>query len=232
MIVDDEPGALNLLEVLIAQTTGWQLVARCYNALEAIAFLKDNEVDLIFMDVNMPLVSGMELASLLPPGVGIVFTTAHSEYAAESYTYDAIDYLLKPVTLRRFLAAVAKIEDRFKAAVPAALGDHDGPGDGYFFIKSGTEHRKIQLNDILYFEGRKEYVRVVTDTFEILTYRRMKDIEAQLPPSFVRVHQSFIVNMRRLTTLRDNHIHIGETRIPIGDKFRESLMEIVRKRTF
>jgi len=231
MIVDDEPGAINLLEVLIAQTTGWQLVSRCYNALQAIAFLKENEVDLLFLDINMPLINGMELASLLPPKVGIVFTTAHSEYAAESYTYNAIDYLLKPITHRRFLASVAKIEDHFKAP-DARAQKADGADDGYFFIKSGTEHRKIHLDDILYFETRKEYVGVVTETFEILTYRRLKDVEAQLPPSFIRVHQSFIVKLRRLTTLRDNHIHIGETRIPIGDKFRESLMEIIRSRTF
>ncbi|WP_431216139.1 LytR/AlgR family response regulator transcription factor [Puia sp. P3] len=163
--------------------------------------------------------------------MAIVFTTAHSEYAAESYTYNAVDYLLKPITLRRFLAAVEKIENHF--GTPALKTQKvDGPHDGWFFVKSGTEHRRIHLDDILYFESRKEYVRVVTDAFEILTYRRLKDVEAQLPESFIRIHQSYIVNMRRMTTLRDNHIHIGETRIPIGDKFRESLMEIIRSRTF
>ncbi|HEY9195446.1 MAG TPA: response regulator, partial [Mucilaginibacter sp.] len=104
IIIDDEPNAVNLLEMLIRQSTGWQLKARCYNALEALAFLKANQVDFIFLDINMPHLTGMELASLLPARTKIVFTTAYSEYAAESYTFQTIDYLLKPITLKRFLA--------------------------------------------------------------------------------------------------------------------------------
>jgi DNA-binding LytR/AlgR family response regulator len=229
MIVDDEPGAVNLLEALIGQTTSWQLTAKCYNALEAIAFLKSNEVDLIFMDINMPLVNGIELAGLLSPEIRIVFTTAHNEYAVESYSYNTIDYLLKPITLKRFLAAVAKIEDHFRAH---KKGEDDGLSNEYFFVKSGKEHRKILLNEILFFESQKEYVRVVTASFELLTYRRLKDIEAQLSTPFTRVHQSYIVNIRQITRIQDNHIHIAEERIPIGEKFRDHLMELVRKRTF
>lgn len=231
MIVDDEPKAVDLLEVLIGQATGWQLVAKCYNGLEAIAFLKHNEVDLVFMDINMPLINGIELAALLPPEKGIVFTTAHSEYAAESYSYHTIDYLLKPITLKRFLAAVQKVEDHF-GAHPVQKEENGMAADEYFFVKSGKEHRKIFLNDILFFEGQKEYVRVVTTSLNILTYRRLKDIEAQLPTHFTRVHQSFIVNIRHMTKIQDNHIHIDEKRIPIGEKFRDNLMERVRKRTF
>jgi two-component system, LytTR family, response regulator len=240
MIVDDEPKAVDLLEVLIGQATGWQLAAKCYSGLEAITYLKNNEVDLIFTDINMPLVNGMELAALLPASVGIVFTTAHSEYAAESYSYHTIDYLLKPITLNRFLAAVRKAEDHFKTrqeihnrqstSGPVFSGVHGNAE--YFFVKSGKEHRKILLNDILFFESQKEYVRVVTTAFNVLTYRRLKDIESQLPADFKRVHQSFIVNMRQVARIQDNHVHIGETRIPVGEKYRDSLMELIRKRTF
>lgn len=231
MIVDDEPKAVDLLEVLIRQATGWQLVAKCYNGLEAISFLKHNEVDLVFMDINMPVINGIELAALLSPEKGIVFTTAHSEYAAESYSYHTIDYLLKPITLKRFLATVQKVE-HFTTHRVIQKEENGMAADAYFFVKSGKEHRKIFLNDILFFEGQKEYVRVTTTTFDILTYRRLKDIEAQLPTHFTRVHQSFIVNIRHMTKIQDNHIHIGEKRIPIGEKFRDSLMELVRKRTF
>lgn len=231
MIVDDEPKAVDLLEVLIRQATGWQLVAKCYNGLEAISFLKHNEVDLVFMDINMPVINGIELAALLSPEKGIVFTTAHSEYAAESYSYHTIDYLLKPITLKRFLATVQKV-DHFSAHRMIQKEENGMAADAYFFVKSGKEHRKIFLNDILFFESQKEYVRVTTTTFDILTYRRLKDVEAQLPTHFARVHQSFIVNIRHMTKIQDNHIHIGEKRIPIGEKFRDSLMELVRKRTF
>jgi len=231
MIVDDEPNAVNLLEVLIGQSTSWQLLARCYNALEAIAFLKDNAVDLLFLDINMPMLSGMELAGLLSGETAIVFTTAHFEHAAESYSFNTIDYLLKPITLKRFLASTKKVEAYFRPRMPMT----DKPaetGNEYFFVKSGTELRKILLPEILFFESRKEYVRVVTQTFEVLTYRRLKDIEAQLPIPFARVHHSYIVNIRQLNKIQYNHIHIGNITIPIGEKFRDRLMEIVRKKTF
>ena len=231
MIVDDEPNAVNLLEVLIGQTTSWQLVARCYNALEAINFLKSDTVDLVFLDINMPLLTGMELAALLSGDTAIVFTTAHSDHGAESYTYNTLDYLLKPITLKRFLAAVKKIETHFQPRL-AATGKEREKANEYFFVKSGTQLRKILLQEILFFESRKEYVRVVTQTFEVLTYRRLKDIEAQLSMPFTRVHNSYIVNIAQLHKIQDNHIHIGDTRIPIGEKFREGVMEIIRKKTF
>jgi two-component system LytT family response regulator len=231
LIVDDEPNAVNLLEVLIGQTTSWLLVARCYNALEAITFLKSNTVDLVFLDINMPLLTGMELAALLSDDTAIVFTTAHSDHAAESYTYNTLDYLLKPITLKRFLAAVKKIETHFQPRMPAT-GKEPEKANEYFFVKSGTQLRKILLQEILFFESRKEYVRVVTQTFEVLTYRRLKDIEAQLCLPFTRVHNSYIVNIAQLHKIQDNHIHIGDTQIPIGEKFREGVMEIIRKKTF
>ncbi len=231
MIVDDEPNAVNLLEVLIGQSTPWQLLAKCYNALEAISFLKDNAVDLIFLDINMPLLTGMELAGLLSGETAIVFTTAHFEHAAESYSFNTIDYLLKPITLKRFLAAIKKIEAHFRLRMPTTSREPDA-GNEYFFVKSGSELRKILLPEILFFESRKEYVRVVTRTFEVLTYRRLKDIEAQLNKPFARVHNSYIVNIRQMDKIQDNHIFIGELQIPIGEKFRDGLMEMVRKKTF
>jgi two-component system LytT family response regulator len=232
IIVDDEPNAINLLAVLIEQTTGWQLLARCMNALEAISFLKNNAVDIIFLDINMPMLSGMEFAALLPAETGIVFTTAYSEHGAESYVFNTIDYLLKPITLKRFLASVKKIEAHFGGRISASKEEAGGEDNEYFFVKSGTELRKILLDEILFFESRKEYVRVVTKAFEVLTYRRLKDIEAQLSLPFTRVHHSYIVNIKQLHKIQDNQIHIGETMIPIGDKFRDGLMEVIRKRTF
>ncbi len=113
IIIDDEPDAISLLELLIKQSTTWILKAKCYDALEALAVLKMNPVDLIFLDINMPRLTGMELATLLPPRTKIVFTTAYSEYAVESYSFQTIDYLLKPITLKRFLASVEKIEQHF-----------------------------------------------------------------------------------------------------------------------
>lgn len=231
IIVDDEPNAVNLLEVLIGQTTSWQLAGRFLNALDAVAFLKDNSVDFVFLDIEMPLLSGMEMAGLLQGDTGIVFTTAYAEHAAESYSFNTIDYLLKPITHRRFIAAIQKIETHFQNRRPAVT-TAPAAGNEYFFAKSGTALRKILLDEILYFESQKEYVRIVTKTFEVLTYRRLKDIEAQLTAPFTRVHNSYIVNIRQLTTIQAGHIYIGDKQIPISEKFREELMAIVQKKTF
>ncbi|MFD0794827.1 LytR/AlgR family response regulator transcription factor [Mucilaginibacter litoreus] len=232
IIIDDEPNAVNLLEVLIAQTTNWQLLAKCYNALEALEFLKKHNVDFIFLDINMPHLSGMELAPLLPTQTKIVFTTAYAEHAAESYLFQTIDYLLKPITLKRFLAATQKIEAAFSAvpigdAAPA-LQDHTK----YFFVKSGKTLRKLLLDEVLYFEGEKEYVRLVTATEEILIYRRLKDIEEQIQTPFVRVHNSYIVNTKLLLKVQDNHIYIGNKQIPVSEKFRAGFMQIIKQHIF
>lgn len=232
IIIDDEPNAVNLLEVLIKQTTNWNLVATCYHALEAIAFLKENEVDFIFLDINMPLLSGMELAALLPPKVKIVFTTAYSEHAAESYNFQTIDYLLKPITLKRFLAAIQKIEFYFSKAQKGSITEKEDPENQYFFVKSGKTLSKVLLADILYFEGEKEYVRLVTPTEQLLLYRRLKDIESQLTLPFVRVHNSYIVNLKQLDKIQDNHLFMGDKQIPISDKFREHFMALIKARIF
>ena len=230
IIIDDEPNAVNLLEILVQQSTQWQLKAKCYNALEALAFLKTNKVDFIFLDINMPQLTGMELAGLLPPQTKIVFTTAYSEYAAESYTYQTIDYLQKPITLKRFLAAMQKIEAYFGKSEPVM--QQTPVNEGYFFIKSGKVLRRILLDEILYFEGEKEYVRLVTSQEQLLIYRRLKDIEEQLSAPFVRVHNSYIVNTKQLVKIQDNHIYIADKHIPVSEKFKDGFMKLINRRIF
>jgi DNA-binding LytR/AlgR family response regulator len=244
LIVDDEPNAVNLLEMFIRQNTGWEILGKCYEAREALAFLKTHSVDLIFLDINMPHLTGMEMAALLPPSVGIIFTTAYSEYAADSYDYHTIDYLLKPITLKRFYAAMKKIDAHFARPEPPApeRAEPEKPGtekagekpaeNEYFFIKSGRMLHKVLLKDILYFEGEKEYARLVTPTQKLLIYRRLKDIEEQLSASFARVHNSYIVNIARLDSIRDNQVFIGSKQIPISEKFREPFMNRIKERVF
>lgn len=231
IIIDDEPNAVNLLEMLIQQTTPWQLLAKCYDALEAIAFLKKNKVDFIFLDINMPKLSGMELAVLLPKETRIVFTTAYSEYAAESYSFHTIDYLLKPITLNRFLSSTQKIEAHFNNHQVADIPPPP-PEKEYFFVKSGKTLSKIRMEDILYFEGEKEYVRLVTTTERLLIYRRLKDIDEQLTLPFIRVHNSYIVNTKQISKIQDNHIYIGGKQIPLSEKFKPDFMALIQQRLF
>jgi two-component system LytT family response regulator len=231
IIIDDEPDAVDLVELLIKQSTTWVLKAKCYNALEALAFLKMNQVDFIFLDINMPKLTGMELATLLPPRTKIVFTTAYSEYAVDSYAFETIDYLLKPITLKRFLASVQKIEQHFLQPTP----EHPEAAEQareFFFVKSGKIFRKILLKDIQYFEGEKDYVRLVTAQEQMLIYRRLKDMEEQLKPPFIRVHNSYIINYEQLSKIEDNHIYIADKRIPVSEKFRERFMEVINKNKF
>lgn len=232
VIIDDEPNAVNLLEVLINQTTNWKIVAKCYNALEALEYFKENKADFVFLDINMPVLSGMELADLLPPETKIVFTTAYSEYAAESYAYQTIDYLLKPITLKRFLSAIKKIEFYFSKVETPKLENSSPTDQQFFFVKSGKTLSKILLSNILYFEGEKEYVRLVTRNEQLLIYKRLKDIELQLSLPFVRVHNSYIVNIKQLEKIQDNHLFIGDKQIPISDKFRDQFMLLIKQRTF
>jgi len=231
IIIDDEPDAVDLVELLIKQSTNWVLKAKCYNALEGLAFLKMNQVDFIFLDINMPKLSGMELATLLPPRTKIVFTTAYSEYAVESYSFRTIDYLLKPITLKRFLASVEKIEEHFLKTGPEYQPIAE-QGQEFFFVKSGKIFRKILLKDIQYFEGEKDYVRLVTAREQMLIYRRLKDMEEQLKPPFIRVHNSYIINYEQLSKVEDNHIFIADKRIPVSEKFRERFMEVINRNKF
>ena len=233
LIVDDEPNAVDLIEMLIRQNTAWEILGKCYDAREALTFLKTHSVDLIFLDINMPHLSGMEMASLLPPSTALVFTTAYSEYAADSYGFHTIDYLLKPITLKRFYAAMQKIETHFaRPADPAESNSSPAAEDEYFFIKSGRMLHKVLLKDILYFEGEKEYARLVTPGQKLLIYRRLKDIEEQLSATFARVHNSYIINISRLDSIRDNHVFIGAKQIPISEKFREAFMNRIKQRVF
>ena len=232
IIIDDEPNAVNLLEILIQQTTQWQLLAKCYDALEAMTFLKKHKVDFIFLDINMPQLTGMELAAILPKETKIVFTTAYSEYAAESYTFQTVDYLLKPITLKRFISSTQKIEAYFGNKETVEALAHDIHEKEYFFVKSGKTLSKIRLDDILYFEGEKEYVRLVTNTGQLLIYRRLKEIEEQLPLPFVRVHNSYIVNTKQLEKFQDNHIYIAGKQIPVSEKFKGEFMAVIQQRIF
>lgn len=229
IIVDDEPNAVKLLELHIQQTTDWNLAAKCYNALEALETLKQQKADVIFLDINMPRLNGMELAGLLPSSIKIVFTTAYSEHAAASYNYQTLDYLLKPITLTRFLAARKKIEDCFRPEGTPDKTSGQAEAD-YFFVKSGKTLQRIRLQELLYFEGEKEYVRVVTIKEEVLVYKRLKEIAEQLGPPFIRVHNSYIINTSQIEKILDNHIHIAGKRIPLSEKFRADFMALIQQR--
>lgn len=229
MIVDDEPLAVQLLEDYIAQSGSLRLAFKCYHAMDALRFLKQQPVDLIFMDINMPKLTGMELASLLSPEQKIIFTTAYSEYAVQSYEKNAIDYLLKPITFDRFLKAVSKVEKLVDTKADEKELSKDMEGKAVF-VKSGKSIVKISIDDILFVEGLKDYVCIHTQSEKLVAYKRMKDLEETLPTHFMRIHNSYIVNLDRVSRFEENHLFLGQERIPISDKYRDQFLRQINRR--
>lgn len=225
LIVDDEPYAVNLLEEYIGQVSWLSLEHKCYNALEALDYLKGNTVDLIFLDINMPQLSGMQLTALLPPGQHFVFTTAYSEFAVESYEKNAIDYLLKPITLDRFIKAVNRAAQLLQTPTPRQT-----PASHKLFLKTGKTIVQLQYQDVLYIEGLKDYVVFHTPQGKHVVYKRMKELEETLPAQFSRVHNSYIVNHDHIQKIEDNHAWIGYHRVPVSEKYRTGFFDKVNNR--
>jgi two-component system LytT family response regulator len=224
LVVDDEPYAVNLLEEYINQVSYLTLQHKCYNAIEALDYLKYHKVDLVFLDINMPHLSGMQLTTLLPHDQLFIFTTAHSEYALESYEKNAVDYLLKPVTLERFLKATNKA---LKAKQAIHTGGVEKTADEKLFLKTGKTFVQLKYDDVLFIEGLKDYAVIHTKQGKHTVYKRMKELEETLPAQFSRVHNSYIVNREHIIKIEDNHIYIADSRIPASEKYRDQFFRLV-----
>ncbi|MDP5170849.1 MAG: LytTR family DNA-binding domain-containing protein [Bacteroidia bacterium] len=222
--VDDEPLALEVIKRFAGKIPELELLSTFGNPLEAIQFLRNEEVDLIFLDINMPDLTGMQLLESLSKLPMIIFTTAYSQYAVDSYELDATDYLLKPIPFDRFLKAVNKAfrEKKAMADLPK-----DGFGD-YLFIKSDTRFFKVNYDDILFIEGMRDYVAVHTGKQKILTLMSMTRILEKLPPTkFMRVHKSYIIGIHHIELVHNHRIRIAGREIPISNSYRESFQEFV-----
>jgi len=221
IIVDDEPYAGNLLEEYIQQVPYLRLEKKCLTAMEALSFLQNHSIDLVFLDINLPQLSGMQLAHILPQNQKVIFTTAYTSYAVESYAINAIDYLLKPITFERFIKSVEKVHGAAKSR-PAEQGN--------FFIKSGKAMIKVSAAEVYYIEGLKDYVVFRLEKEKHIVYKKMKELEAILEKNFMRVHHSFIVNTNHIKKIEDNQVHILDQRISISEKYRESFMSFIKNK--
>ncbi|WP_057939841.1 LytR/AlgR family response regulator transcription factor [Algoriphagus resistens] len=222
IIVDDEPLAREAIQLLVGKTKDLLLLDSFSSANSASAFLADHIVDLIFLDIQMPGITGIEFARTIPQKTLVIFTTAYSEFALDSYEVDAIDYLIKPVRQERFQKAVEKAQSYFKLLE----ADHSNnnietiAGD-YFFVKADRKTFKIFFKDILYIEGLKDYVVLHTEERKIITAMNIKTIHAQLPHKlFVRTSKSYIVNVQHISSFDNNSIYIQQSEIPIGEIYR------------
>lgn len=233
IIVDDEPLALEILEAHIENIPEINLVAKCGNAIEANNALREHEVDLMFLDIQMPQLTGVEfLRSLSNPPLAI-FTTAYAEYAVEGFELEATDYLLKPISFERFLKAVNKVIDKFKNERTATISI-DRSND-FFFVKSDKKMMKVYYRDILYIEGLKDYVIIRTETGRVITLQTMKSLVEKLPSAiFQRIHRSYILNLNKLKAIEGNMVELvekGQTKmIPIGKNYRDELSAIIESK--
>lgn len=228
LIVDDEQHAIDILLHYAKQTPMLQVVAATTNPIEAMQIVNTQKVDLVFLDVHMPQISGIDFIKAINGKCKVVLTTAYSEFALEGYELDVVDYLLKPIRLPRFLAAVQKVANLIKGGEPVEEQDDD-----YIFVKTGLKGKllKINLADIDYIEGMKNYVAFHCGGTKTMVYAGMKEIEERLPSKhFLRVHKSFIIRLDRIVGLEGNQVLLKNlpAGLMIGESYKNELMERVR----
>ena len=234
-IIDDEPLAISLLESYVGKTPFLELVSTYSNALEALNGIREEPVDLLFLDIQMPELSGMEFAKMVDADTRIIFTTAFSQYALEGYRANALDYLLKPISYQDFLEAANKALQWFELCKAKSEKEQEITPDEdkeFFYVKS--EHRLIRINvqDIIYIEGLKDYIKIYLESQPkaILSLMRMRALEEFLPANqFKRIHRSFIVNMNKIEMVERGRIIFGKNYIPIADSSKDMINDYLTK---
>jgi len=230
IVVDDEQLAQRVLEKYISSLSSLELLKKCNNALEAMSFLHQNKVDLMFLDIKMPELSGIEFLKTLTHPPHIIITTAYSEYALQGYEYSVTDYLLKPFSFERFLKAVNKVITRAAEISNVTSVSNDETVNDFIFLKADKIDHKILFSEIKYIEGCGNYIKVFTNNKMLLVAETLTTIEKNLPTElFVRIHKSYIVSIKKIDQIEGNLIRIGKTSIPIGNYYRMQVNTIVDK---
>lgn len=237
IIVDDEPLALDVLETYIEKIPDLNIVSKCSNALEANAALKEHQVDLMFLDIQMPQLTGVDFLRTLAKPPKVIFTTAYANYAVEGFELNAVDYLLKPISFDRFIKAVNKAQEQInlegnESSTSAIVSGNDE--QDFIFVKADKKLIKVNYEDIVYIEGLKDYVIIRQMNSRIITLQTMKSLEAKLPDTiFKRIHRSYIVNIKKIKAIQGNMVEVIEKNqpkhIPIGKNYRDELLSIVNK---
>lgn len=233
LIVDDEELARTLLENYISRLPYLKLVGKCSNPIEALQLLQHQSVDLIFLDIQMPEMIGTDFLKSLSHKPMVIFTTAYTEYALESYELNVVDYLLKPFPFERFLKAVNKASDlsKLKSNIESTsiISSEDAATEkNYILVKSGYKVHRIYHTDILYIQSMREYVAYHTPTGRILSLGSLKQLEVDLPQDqFLRIHKSYIISKAKASILEGNMIYIGKEKIPIGASYRQEVLKLL-----
>lgn len=231
VIVDDEPMALNLVESYVEKTPFLVLKNKCSSAIEAMEFIKTNPVDLLFLDIQMPDLTGIEFSKMLPKETRVIFTTAFDQYALEGIKVEALDYLLKPFDYAEFLVAANKASTWFEL-VKGKNQHMVSKEKEFLFVKSEYKQLRIKLADVLYFEGLKDYIKIwlKDNPKPILTLMSLKSLDEELPEAhFMRVHRSFIVGLKNIDVIERSQIIINKQRITISEQYKSKFLEFINQ---
>ena len=238
IIVDDEPLAQDVLETYIEKFPELSLVSKCNNALEANEVLKNHDVDLMFLDIQMPQLTGIDFLKTLSRPPLVIFTTAYPNYALEGFELNALDYLLKPISLERFIKAVNKAVEQVKLHRNepgiAAVANEGEQHPDYIFVKADKKLVKVNYHDIIYIEGLKDYVIIRMENQRVITLQTMKSLEDKLPSNrFKRIHRSYIINIDKINAIVGNMVEVMEKNLPkhlpIGKNYRDELNDMIEK---
>jgi DNA-binding LytR/AlgR family response regulator len=232
--IDDEPLALEIITAYIEKVPFLNLLKTFDNAIDSIDFIKNNKIDLMFLDIQMESLSGIQLIHALKERPAVIFTTAFDRYAVEGFELDAADYLLKPISFERFVKSVDKVYNKISSA--RGVQDNQDPQgrettDDLIFVKTENRLQKVALSDILFIEGQGDYLKVVTTSARIMTLQNFKKFEETLPPgNFIRVHKSYLVALNKIESITRNRIKIGNTLIPISDTYKDAFYEAIGRK--
>lgn len=223
IIVDDEPLAVQLLENYVKKIPFLNLVFTSNNPVTVLEYIQNNEADLIFLDIQMPQLSGINFMKIAGEQLKYILTTAYSEYALEGYEHNVIDYLLKPISFERFSKSTLKAQEHFQIK---------DSGISHFFVKSSGQQNRINFDDISFIESIKDYVNIKTENQEHIVLETLKSLENQLPDRFARVHKSFIINLNKIQTIDGKNIQlISEKTIPIGETYKSDFLLKIKNRS-
>ncbi|MFI1773236.1 LytR/AlgR family response regulator transcription factor [Thalassobellus citreus] len=235
VIIDDEPLAIDVIESYVKQVGGLEIVVKCTNPLEAITLLNKNKVDLVFLDIEMPNLTGIDLVKALDNIPQFIFTTAYPEYALDGFNLNATDYLVKPIPFHRFLKAVTRAKEKYELEQNNTINTDvfsESPSfentDNFIFVKSEYENIKINTNTIKYIQGLKDYIKIYTTQSDkaILTLSSFKDILQKLPSNrFIRVHRSYVINIDFISALQKTKIIADNVQIPIGETYKGDVIK-------
>ncbi|GHA03617.1 DNA-binding response regulator [Arenicella chitinivorans] len=224
LIVDDEALARELIETHLKQLNGFEVVASCASAIEASQVLQSESVDLMFLDIEMPVLKGTDFYTNLANKPKVIFTTAYRDYAVDGFELNAVDYLLKPVVFARFFRAIERYKATLSGKTSTAVSNElNSAGPATIFVRKDRKQVKLVLQDILYVQGLKDYVKVVMSADSHVIKSGIGAFAEQLGSEFVRIHKSFIVNRRKVTAFTNYDVEIGEIELPIGERYRAAL---------